>query len=118
MKQDRNRELSKLQWQEKLPSKTTVIIVVSILAFAVYFSLVNYPVGEPYEVEGVLESVNVSHGGTGGSLSFYCILETGGGVYVTPAENVPSRLGERIVLIAQDRMLGGVRYTFARYESK
>jgi len=118
MKQDRNRELSKLQWQEKLPSKTTVVIVVSILVFAVFFSFVKYPVGEPYEVEGVLESVNVTHGSTGGSLSFYCLLETGERVYVSPAENVPSRLGERIVLIAQDRMLGGAKYTFSRYESQ
>ena len=118
MKKDKNRELSKLQWQGKIPSKISLGIIASLVAFAVFFISVKYPIGEPYEVEGVLEAVNVTHGSTGGSLSFYCSLSTGEKVHVYSTENVPTRLGERVVLTAQNRMLGGVKYTFSRYVSK
>jgi len=117
MNKDRDRELFKLQWKENQPLIFTVVLGISILVFIAF---VKYPVGESYRIEGVLESAGATHGGTaiGSGLVFHCLLENGEKVIVYPAKGVSPRLGERVVLVAQNRFLGGVEYSFYGYVSK
>lgn len=109
-----NKIIQKEVWRTRLSSFKTIalaLLLITLLGLAILAPRI--PMGPTKEITAYVESIGVSHGGTGGSAYLICELSNGEKVRAYWENQIPLKKGEKILLLETPRLTGGKKYEFA-----